>query len=648
MRRSPRETVESARKIGRRGLMLGALQAGTVAVLALRMRGMQLARADEYRLLSEGNSIKIRLLPPARGLIHDRNGYLLAGNESNYRVTITREDAGDVADVLGRLRRLIALSDAEADSILAEIRRRSPIAPFTIADRLSWEEFSRVAVNAPALPGVTPEVGLSRFYPRGADFAHVLGYVGPVSDFDLGRIEDPDPLLRIPRFQIGKVGIEAKMEQNLRGRAGTRRVEVNSAGREMRELSRQEGDPGDALQLTIDYRLQNYAQARLGGESASAVVIDVANGDIVAIASAPSFDPNLFVRGISSAAYRGLNENDHRPLADKTVQGLYPPGSTYKMVTALAAMEAGVIDPKETVHCPGFVEVGGRKFHCWRPAGHGNVNLQQSLEQSCDVFYYEVSQRVGIDKISNMARRLGLAARHDLPLSAVAEGLAPTQAWKKRRYGRDWLVGDTLNATIGQGYVLTSPLHLAVMTARIASGRAVEPRLIRSRNGVEISAPPAPALEIDPVFLAAVRDGMDAVVNSTKGTANGSRIVTADMHMAGKTGTSQVRNISAAEREGGVTANDDLPWEQRDHALFVAFAPVDAPKYAVALVVEHGGGGSAVAAPLARDILLFALHGGLPPLSAYPESQRTRIQTQHDQMQLVDPDEAPPPASTRA
>ena len=648
MKRSPRDTQESARRISRRALLLGTVQAGAVAVLALRMRGMQLARADEYRLLSEGNSIKIRLIPPARGLIHDRNGYLLAGNESNYRVTITREDAGDVAAVLARLRRLIALSDAEAESILADIRRRSPIAPYTVADRLSWEEFSRIAVNAPALPGVTPEVGLSRHYPRGADFAHVVGYVGPVSDFDLDRIEDPDPLLRIPRFQIGKVGVEAKMELPLRGSAGTRRVEVNSAGREMRELSRTESEPGDALQLTIDYRLQNYVHARLGEESASAVVMDVTNGDIMAIASAPSFDPNLFVRGISSAAYRGLSENDHRPLADKSVQGLYPPGSTYKMVVALAAMEAGVIGPKETVRCNGFVEVGGRKFHCWRPAGHGNMTLQQSLEQSCDVFYYEVSQRVGIDRISDMARRLGLGQRHDLPLSAVAEGLAPTMEWKKRRYGRDWVVGDTLNSAIGQGFVLTSPLQLAVMTARIASGREVLPRLIRSQNGVERPAPEAAHLPIAPEFLEAVRAGMDAVVNAPRGTALSSRIVTASLRMAGKTGTSQVRNISAAERETGVTENSDLPWEQRDHALFVAYAPADAPKYAAALVVEHGGGGSAVAAPLVRDMLLFALHGRLPPLADYPESQRTRIQNQHEAMDLVDPEVPPTTTSDRA
>jgi penicillin-binding protein 2 len=640
MRRAPKETLESARRIGRRGLLLAALQASVVGVLALRMRSMQVDRADEYRLLSEGNSIKIRLLPPARGLIHDRNGYLLAGNEQNYRVTVTREDAGDVAAVLEKLRRLIHISDEDAADLLREFSRRNPTAPITIADRLTWEEFSRIAVNAPALPGVNPDVGLSRFYPRGPDFAHAVGYVGPVSDFDLGRIEDPDPLLRIPKFQIGKVGIEARSEQFLRGKAGHRRVEVNSAGREMRELSRQEGEPGDNLQLTIDYRLQNYVQQRLGSESAAAVIMEVNTGDILAISSAPSFDPNLFVRGISATNYRALSEDDHRPLADKTVQGLYPPGSTYKMVTALAALEAGVIKPEDTVNCPGFLEVGGRRFHCWRPAGHGRMNMTQSLEQSCDVYYYDVAQRVGIDKITEMARRLGLGQRHDLPMSAVAEGLTPTRAWKQSRYGRDWVVGDTLNATIGQGFVLASPMQLAVMTARIASGRAVSPRLIRSVNGVEVPPAPADVLDIPSAHLAAIRKGMDAVVNAGRGTANASRIVASEMRMAGKTGTSQVRNITAAERERGVISNEDLPWRQRDHALYVAYAPADAPRYAISLVVEHGGGGASVAAPLARDMLLFALYEGLPPLSAYPESQRQRIEAQQELMNLVKP-EAP-------
>ncbi|SIS77315.1 penicillin-binding protein 2 [Phaeovulum vinaykumarii] len=648
MRRSPRDNAISQATISRRGLMLGGLQAAMVVTLTLRMRAMQLERADEYRLLAEGNSVKIRLLPPARGLIHDRNGVLLAGNEQNYRVTITREDAGDVDLVLARLRRLIALGNDEAAEIADELHRRSPNSPITVAERLSWEEFARIAVNAPALPGVTPEVGLSRLYPRGPDFAHVVGYVGAVSDYDLSKIEDPDPVLRIPRFQLGKTGVEAKLEEMLRGKAGTRRVEVNSGGREMRELSREEGTPGANVQLTVDYRLQNYALQRLGDESAAAVVIDCRSGDLLALSSAPAFDPNLFVRGISTRDYRALQDDDHRPLADKSVQGLYPPGSTFKMVSALAALEAGVIGLDDTVYCPGHLEVGGRKFHCWRRAGHGHLNLTQSLEQSCDVFYYDISQKVGIDRIAEMARKLGLGTRHDLPLSAVAQGIAPDKAWKRERYDTDWLIGDTLNASIGQGYVLASPLQLAVMTARLASGREIVPRVVRSIDGVEVPNPEAAPLDIKPEHLAAVRRGMDMVVNSARGTAKGAKIMLAEMRMAGKTGTSQVRNISAAERARGVISNADLPWERRDHALFVCYAPVDNPRYAVALVVEHGGGGSAVAAPIARDILLFALHGGLPPLSAYPSSQRWRIENERRDLDLVDPGLKPDTTPSRA
>ena len=641
MRRSPKDTQESVRKISRRGLLLGGIQAGFVGVLALRMRKMQLEQADQFRLLAEGNSVKIRLLPPTRGLIYDREGVVIAGNEQNYRVTITREDAGDVAAVLNSLRHLIAISDSDAESFLAEIKKRSPTSPITVADRLSWQEFARVAVNAPSLPGVSPEVGLSRHYPRAQDFAHVLGYVGPVSDYDLSKIENPDPLLMIPKFQLGKIGVEAKLEDQLRGSSGTRRVEVNSAGREMRELGRQEGDPGANIQMTMDFRLQNYCHERLGTESAAAVVIDVTDGDIVAISSAPSFDPNLFVRGISAVDYKALTENDHRPLADKTVQGLYPPGSTFKMVTALAALEAGVVKAHDTVRCPGYIEVGGRRFHCWKRGGHGSVNMQLSFEQSCDVYYYDIAQRVGIDKISEMAKRLGVGVRHDLPMSAVSEGVAPNKAWKQERYGKDWQIGDTLNAAIGQGYVLASPLHLAVMTARIASGKALVPRLIRAVDGVEVPLGEIADLGIKPEYLEAVKAGMAGVVNSGRGTGNKARIVLDEARMAGKSGTAQVRNISAAERARGVISNEQLPWNRRDHALFVAFAPVNNPKYAVAVVVEHGSAGSAVAAPIARDILLEALYSGPPPLEAYPSNQRDTIAEQRKKMNLVDPDLAP-------
>ncbi len=636
--RRPRENGEAIRKMSRRGMILGGVQTAIVGVLAVRFRHLQVDRADNFRLLADENSIKIRLIPPARGLLQDRNGRVIAGNEQNFRVTITREDAGDVVDVMQRLSRLIPMTDEDMAKTLREIERRSPTLPIIVADRLSWEDFSRVAVNAPALPGVTTEVGLSRVYPQDGDFAHVLGYVGPVSDYDLSKMESPDPLLQIPKFQIGKVGVEAKLEDELRGKAGTRRIEVNAYGRVIRELDRKEGDPGATVQMTLDHRLQNYAQARLGDDSAAAVVMDVRNGDILAISSAPSFDPNMFVRGISGKEYRALMEHDHRPLADKTVQGAYPPGSTFKIVTALAALEAGVIRPDESVYCRGYTELGKRRFHCWKRSGHGHVGLTQSLEHSCDVFFYELAQRVGIERIAEMARQMGIGVAHDLPMSAVSEGLAPDKDWKVKKYGKDWLIGDTLNASIGQGFVLASPLQLAVMTARVASGRAVSPRLVRQVNGQDIPPAEAPPLGINENALRLVRRGMFDVMNSKKGTAYASRIVDDTMRMAGKTGTSQVRNITAAERARGVISNDDLPWNRRDHALFVCFAPFDAPRIAVSVVVEHGGGGSAVAAPIARDILLQALHEGTPPLTAYPESQRQRIENQQKELKLLPPE----------
>ena len=427
------------------------------------------------------------------------------------------------------------------------------------------------------------------------------------------------------------------MESDLRGKAGTKRIEVNAVGRVMRELGRVEGRAGANLQLTIDSALQNFVQARLGEESASAVVMDIEHGDILAIGSAPTFDPNKFVRGISVADYSALTENEYRPLANKSVQGVYPPGSTIKMVTALAALEAGVITPEETVNCPGHKEVGGRKFHCWRRGGHGKVDLLTSLSESCDVYYYDIAERVGIEKIAQMARKLGLGQRHDIPLSAVASGLSPNKEWKLRNRDAEWVIGDTLNSSIGQGFVLSSPLQLAVMTARLASGRALNPRLAKLADAGEALPPQAPVLDINAEHLRLVRKGMYSVMNSRKGTAYGSRAAADGIRLAGKSGTSQVVAITAAERARGITRNEDRPWNRRDHALFVSYAPYENPTVACSVVVEHGGGGSLVAAPIARDIMLHALYGKLPPLSAYPASQRARIRTQMENLDLRDP-----------
>ena len=633
MRRPSKDTAESARKITRRALVVGTAQLGLIGVLGLRMRSMQVEQADQYRLLAEENRINIRLLPPARGLIFDINGVPLAVNEQNYRIVLVREDAGDVEETLNRLTQLVHIDPDVIARAIEEINRRSPFVPVTIIDRVAWEDIAKVTVNAPALPGITAEVGLSRHYPLGQDTAHVVGYVGPVSDYDLSLLDDPDPLLQIPKFQIGKTGAENKLESVLRGSAGTKRIEVNSVGRVMRELDRQEGNSGAEVQLSVDARLQTYVEARLEGESAAAVVIDCLTGDLCAVGSAPSFDPNLFVRGISVNDWTALNESIYRPLSAKSVQGAYPPGSTFKMVTLLAALEAGLLDPEETVYCRGFTEVSGTRFHCWKGSGHGNINLHESLKQSCDCYFYEISQKVGIDLMAEMARKLGIGIKPDIPMSAISGGLAPDRAWKRESRGEDWRIGDTVNASIGQGYVLASPLQLAIMTARLATGRSVTPRLVHTIDGVEQPSGAGEDMGLNENYLRRVRASMFDVCNHQRGTAYGSRIVAEGMQMAGKTGTSQVRRITAEERARGVSANADLPWERRDHALWVNFAPFDNPRYAVSVVVEHGGGGSAVAAPIGRDITLQALYGGPPPLEAYPSNVRERISQQQERIQ---------------
>ena len=641
MKRGPKETEEGARRMSRRAILLGTVQLGLVSVLGLRMGSLQVDQADEFRMLAEENRINIGLIPPARGLVYDINGVVLADNEQHYTITMTREGAGDVDEVLARLNRIIPISPEQLEKARTELKERSAFVPVTVAERVSREDVARVSVNTPALPGVVAERGRSRHYPQGPDMAHVVGYVGPVSDYDLSRIEDQDPLLQIPRFQIGKTMIENRLEHELRGSAGTKRVEVNAAGRVMRELDRQEGTAGADVQLTIDARLQNYIQARLHGDSAAAVLIDVTNGDIKGIGSAPSYDPNVFVQGISVALWDELNEREietnlhRRPLAAKTVQGTYPPGSTFKMVTALAALEEGVITADDTVRCLGHTDVFDVRFHCWRRAGHGNMDLNDSLKQSCDVYYYDIAQRVGIDKIAEMGRKLGLGVRHELPMSAIRTGIIPDRDWKREARGEEWRVGDTVNASIGQGYVSTSPLQLAVMSARIATGRAVTPRLIHSIDGVEQPSGAGENLGLNENNLRRIRRAMFDVSNNTRGTAYRARIAEERFKLSGKTGTSQVRRITQAERDAGVTRNEDLPWNRRDHALFVGFAPADNPKYAVAVVVEHGGGGSTAAAPIARDILLQAQYGGTPPLSAYPDAVQGEIAEQQRRLDAM-------------
>ncbi|NQV55383.1 MAG: penicillin-binding protein 2, partial [Rhodospirillales bacterium] len=425
------------------------------------------------------------------------------------------------------------------------------------------------------------------------------------------------PLLDLPGFRIGKSGIEKIHDVVLRGKGGTSQVEVNAFGQEIRELERIEGQPGSEARLTIDLELQKFAAKRLGDQSASAVVIDVHSGELLAMVSTPSFDPNAFNRGLSPEEWRALVQNPRTPLNNKSISGQYAPGSTFKMVVALAALERGVITPQTRFFCKGEIELGDSTFHCWKKDGHGYMNVVSGITQSCDVYFYEVARRTGIDRISAMAHRLGLGATLGIDLPSERGGLMPTRRWKKRVKGVNWQQGETLLAGIGQGYILATPLQLAVMVSRLVNGaRAIKPHLTRQIVSYEdaedtpLLAPEfdteIPEIGIHQPHLELIIGAMAAVTNSPRGTAYRARIRREDMRMGGKTGTVQVRRIGKAEREQGVRKNKDLPWESRDHALFVGFAPVEAPRYAISVVVEHGGGGSSAAAPIARDILLEA------------------------------------------
>lgn len=612
-------------KLGRRALLLGGVQLAVAGAIANRMHNMQIDEASTYRMLAEENRISMQLIAPPRGRILDRFGAVLADNRPTYQVTLVRERAGDLDIVLGRLQALLALTDDDVQRILTEMKAKSSFVPVTVAKGISWDDLSRVSINAPTLPGVSAEVVPQRIYPFEQDFAHLIGYVGRASEQDMQEEPDRKELLSMPGFHIGKIGVEIAHEAVLRGQPGRISVEVNAAGRVMRRLDQVDPQPGADLQMTIDHHLQNFTLSRLSGQSAAAVVIDVRNGDLLACASAPSFDPNLFVDGISSKNYNGLRDSPYRPLADKTVQGAYPPGSVVKMSLALAALEGGQAKPDDTVMCPGYVEIGGRRFHCWKRGGHGRINLRGALRESCDVFFYEMARRVGIDNLHDMSARLGLGVKPDLPLSGISGGLNPSREWKAARYGKDWLIGDTINASIGQGFVLATPMQLAVMAARVATGKAVAPRLIKPLGPEDDVA--FDDLGLSAASLSLVHQGMTDVVNAERGTARSSRIVAAGQTMAGKTGSSQVFSITAAERAAGVRSQADLPWNRRDHALFTAFAPAERPEIAVSVLVEHGGGGSLAAAPIARDLVLFYLNGGVPPLEAYPKDQRGRIKT---------------------
>jgi len=601
----------------RRAFLLGGLAGAGLLTLTGRLAQLQLVEAQRYQKLSAGNQFNYRLVPPPRGLILDRNGVALASNRPNFRLMVIKEKGMDVEATLDDLATLVPIDGTRRARLLKEINNAPRKAPVVVMEDMTWEEFSRINIRAPELPNISADMGEVRVYPFGGAFAHVIGYVAKVSDRDVEAArKDPtqdQELLHNPGFRIGRQGVEKAFDLDLRGRAGAIKAEVDAQGRvvSLDPAGDIPATPGKEVRLTLDADIQNRALEVMGEESGAIVVMDIRNGDLLAMVSAPSFDANRFVKGLSGAEYRALSEYERKPLLDKAMTGTYPPGSTFKPTVGLAALAAG-IDPNIRINCPGSWYYGGRTWRCWQKGGHGAQNMHDAIKNSCDIYFYQTALKIGPDAIATAARGMGFGEIFDIGIPGQKKGIVPDREWKKRAFKRNpanqiWFPGETPSYGIGQGALSVNALQLAVMTARLANGRkALNPRLIKSVGGVEQpSGADVPDMPFSKEHLDYVRGGMAAVANDVRGTAyRQSQLGLGDVQMAGKTGTAQVRSYDKAKSRNSAS----VQWKLKDHNLFVAFAPYDDPRYAVAVLVEHGGlGGATAGAPRAREVMRVAL-----------------------------------------
>ena len=630
------------RTVTRRFIFLSLLKGSIIGTIGWRLFDLQLVENRKYEKLSDDNQFNYRIIPPERGRILDRKMRLLAGNMDGFSLVLNWNKYLNVHQIIKKISNIIILNEKDIINFFNKIRhqKNNYSKKILITKNLSQKDVSKLAVRSIEFPEISFSMSKRRVYPQGIIAGHITGYTGPYSDKNIQNSS-------LNEIEVGKRGIEKYFDVQLRGEFGRKRNEVTSKGHVIDSQIYENTKPGLDVQVSLDMKLQAFAVERLergnyelvsirnknikkqisklknftyvnnnyvfinkkkkivNPQSGSVIVMDINNGEILCSVSSPGFDPNIFSRDLEVDEWDNVKNNLRSPLLNRSMAGVYPPGSTIKMAVALAALESGIIDYKTKFFCNGSKELGTSTFHCWAKDGHGNLNLMQAIEQSCDVFFYELGLKVGIDKIALMMKKLGLGQYYNIQIHDRAKGVVPNIEWKLKRDGLNWSLGETLNASIGQGYLLTTPLQLVTMVSRIANSKfAVSPSLIMSSENKKFNE-----LNIDIEHLNFIKKAMEKVVVGRNGTARNYKIGSKNIEMAGKTGTVQVVRISEAEREQGLIKNEDRPWKRRDHALFVGYAPVLNPKYAVSVVVEHGGSGSSVAAPIARDVFkhLFKL-----------------------------------------
>ena len=582
--------------LNRRSFLLYFLKLSLFSVVGWRLYNIQIKDSEKYKTLSKNNQIDIEILYPLRGEILDIQNNVLVSNKKVYDVYVIPEKTSNINETLKQISKIIKIDFDKRKKIIELTKKVKKFEKIKIFENIEWHQLEKIETNKLNIEGIFISQDYMRIYKHGKIFSHILGYINKPNEKELSL-----PFItNMPNLDIGKEGLERVFNPILVGKAGQREVEVNSLGRIIREISRKDSIKGNDLQLTLDLRLQEYSLNLLNSYRAgSIVVMNIENGHLLCMASTPSYDPNKIIKKPNQEYWNSILQNKLSPLTFRSVQGLYAPGSTFKMIVAIAGLYYGVIDTKTKHFCNGKISLGDRLYHCWKNNGHGSMTVERAIQESCDVFFYEISKKIGIDKIASVARDFGLGKTYDIPLLNQKNGIVPSKNWKKEKLGESWYPGETLISAIGQGFVLANPLQLANMTSIIASnGKIIEPKIINDGKYSNFKK-----IEKYQEAIKIIKKSMFKVVNEQKGTAFKSR--SNKIKFSGKTGTSQVRRITVAERESEDFRKKEIEWNKRDHALFVGYMPYDNPKYSISVVIEHGGSGASTAAPIAKQVFQF-------------------------------------------